>query len=107
MKLHLLCLELLLFLISCGNRVFKNELPQVLKVDKVEIEDGQNIDIYGGFGEGYTLEVYELSENTVQAFINNVSKALPNKKEDSIIWKKYDWTKSPFDSAYVEIAVMT
>lgn len=86
--------------------VFKDDLSQILGVSDIEVKNSQGTDEFGGFGEGYTLEEYELSEKTVQAFINNASKTLPDKKEEGKNWQKKDWSKVPVDSSYSEILTM-
>lgn len=87
-------------LFGCQSNVFKDDLPKILGVSNVEIQDSQGTDEFGGFGEGYTLEVYELSEKTVKAFINLTAKNLPDKKEEGKNWEKHDWSKTPIDTSY-------
>lgn len=96
-----------LFLSSCNTSFFKDDLTSILGVEKVEIENSQTLDEWAGAqGDGFILEVYELSEKTVQAFINLSSKNLPNKKEEDKKWQKYDWRKVPVDSSYNEVFIM-
>lgn len=86
---------------SCDTLVFKNELPEILGVNKIEIVANEVIaDISSTFGEGYGMEVYELSESTVQAFLNMTSKTLPDKGEK---WQKHDWSKVPIDNSFSEV----
>jgi len=97
-------LNVLLFLSlnSCDTLVFKDELPKLLGVNKVEIISNRAIeDIPSTFGEGYGIEVYELSQNTVQSFLNRTSKVLPEKAEEK--WQKYDWNKVPVDNSFSEV----
>lgn len=96
----------LVLLFSCQSGVFKDKLPEILGISNVEIKDNHGTDEFGGFGEGYTLEIYELSESTVNSFIDRTSKILPDKKEKAT-WKKYDWQKTPVDSSYNEILIMS
>ena len=69
-----------ILIISCQNNFFKKDLSKILGNEDVEIEKSHSTDEFGGFGEGYTLEIYELSYKTVQTFINANSKVLPDKK---------------------------
>lgn len=103
---QLFFLALLLSITSCQSKVFKDELGHILGVEEVEIEESQGTNEFGGFGEGHSLEVYVLSERTVQAFVNKASKTLPNKNDDEA-WQKYDWDTAPFDSTYNEIMIMS
>jgi len=92
-----------LLLLGCDIPFFKNDLPFILDVEKVEINNIQVFDEWGGWqGDGFTLEVYRLSEKTIQCFINKSSKNLPLKKG----YQKYNWTKTPIDSSYEEIFIM-
>jgi hypothetical protein len=52
------------------------------------------------------LEIYILSENTIQEFKNNSLKKLPQKNEKDKNWQKYDWSKKPIDSSFNEIFVL-
>lgn len=96
-----------LFLSSCNTSFFKDDLSPILGVEKVEIENNQTLDEWAGLqGDGFILEVYELSEKTVQTFINQPAKNLPDKKEDGKNWQKYNWNKTPVDSSYNEVFIM-
>lgn len=98
---------LFLFFSSCKTSFFKDDLSKILGVEKVEIENSQTLDEWGGVqGDGFILEVYELKENTVQAFINRSSKNLPDKNEEGKNWEKYNWSTIPIDSSYNEIFIM-
>lgn len=98
---------LFLFLSSCNTSFFKDDLSQILGVEKVEIENIQTLDEWAGTqGDGFVLEVYELSEKTVATFINQSSKNLPDKKEENKNWQKYNWNKTPVDSSFSEIFMM-
>lgn len=92
-------------MIGCQTKVFKNELSQILGMDKVFIVDSNSFDEFGGFGEGYTLESYKLSKKTVQKFCKIKEKNNLYKKNDSN-WNKIGWSKSPIDSIYNEISLM-
>lgn len=89
----------LLFILSCQSGVFKNDLSEILGVSNVEIKNSRGADEFGGFSEGYTIEIYELSEETTKAFIAQSNKILPSKEG----WKKFDWSKTPVDTSYTEI----
>lgn len=91
---------LLALLTSCKGLVFKNDLPKILGVNDVSITESQGIDEFGGFGEGYTFEIYTLSVGTLKAFIALHNKELPDKKEEGKEWQKYGWSKTPVDSVY-------
>lgn len=98
---------LFLFLSSCNTSFFKDDLSQILGVEKVEIENSQMLDEWAGTqGDGFILEVYELSEKTVQTFIDQSSKNLPDKNEEGKDWQKYNWSKAPVDSSYNEVFIM-
>lgn len=97
---------LCLFLSSCNSLFFKDALSPILGVEKVEVENSQTLDEWAGVqGDGFILEVYELSEKTVQSFIKQSSKKLPDKKEKNKNWRKYDWSKTPIDSSYNEVFI--
>lgn len=97
-----------LLLSSCNTSFFKDDLSPILGLEKVEIENSQTLDEWAGTqGDGFILEVYELSEKTVQTFINQSSKNLPDKKEEGKNWQKYNWGKVPVDSSYNEIFIMS
>ena len=101
--IKLLLIIPLFFLISCQSKVYKDDLPKILGVEDVKITNSQGIDEFAGFGEGYTLEIYELSESTINAFINDASKILPEKNGTAAGWLKHDWRSTPMDSSYIEI----
>jgi phage-related protein len=97
----------LIFLSSCNTSFLKDDLSSILGMEKVEIENNQTLDDWAGNqGEGFILEVYELSEKTVQTFINQSSKRLPDKKEKVKNWQKYDWRIVPVDSSFNEVFIM-
>jgi hypothetical protein len=92
---------------GCNSSFFKDDLSLILDVENVEIENYQTIDEWAGMqGEGFIFEVFELSEKTIQTFINQSSKNLPDKKEESENWQKYNWDKVPVNSSYKEIFSM-
>ncbi len=98
--LLILCIILSL---GCNKPLFKEKLPEILGIPDVEILNNNTItDVFGGFGEGYTLEVYELSKETVEAFVTESNKRLPDKKN----WQKRDWSQTPIDTSYNEVWVM-
>lgn len=84
---------------SCQNLVYKDKLPQILGIPQIDIESSKQIDEFGGFGEGKTIEIYTLSETTVNNFINQSNKILPNKNN----WFKCDWTCNNTDTVYKPI----
>jgi hypothetical protein len=95
---------LFLFLSSCDLLFFKSDLSQILGIEKIEIENIQTFNEIAGIqGEGYILEIYTLSEKTIQAFINNPIKNLPDKQEEGKEWHKYNWSTFPIDSSYSEV----
>ena len=101
------CTFLFLFVSSCNTSFFKDDLSQILGVEKVEIENSQMLDEWAGTqGDGFILEVYELSEKTVQTFIDQSSKNLPDKKDEGKDWQKYNWSKAPVDSSYNEVFII-
>ncbi|MET0637360.1 MAG: hypothetical protein ABWZ25_15120 [Chitinophagaceae bacterium] len=92
-------------LVGCQSNVSKNEIPGLLNVSNAEIVNSKGTDDFGGFGEGYTIEFYELSDKTISDFKNKTTKELPLKKDDTA-WQKKDWSKTPIDSSYNEIFIM-
>lgn len=92
-------------LISCQSTVFKNDISKLLNVSDAEITSSKGIDEFGGYGEGYSIEVYQLSEKTILDFKDNLVKKLPMKK-DTDIWQKKDWSYTPIDSSFKEIFIM-
>ena len=93
-----------IFLISCNSNK-ENELSFILDVKNVEIELSKETSDFGGFGEGYSLEVYVLSRKAIQSFVNKSNRILP-KKKDPEKWHKYDWNTYPVDSSYNEVFTM-
>jgi hypothetical protein len=90
--------------INCQNRIFKDKLSLILDIDNVKIKKSQSIDEFGGSGEGYTFEVYKLSEKTIKAFIDNPAKGIRYNHDST--WKKKDWAKVPIDTIYNEVLLM-
>jgi hypothetical protein len=98
---------LFIFLCSCNTSFIKNDLPKILDVDKVEIKKSQILNEWAGIhGDGFILEIYKLSEKTIQNFEEKSLKKLPDKKEKDKIWQKYNWSTLPIDSSYNEIFIM-
>lgn len=79
---------------SCQHLLYKDKLDQILGINQINIEASKQIDEIGGFGEGKTIEIYTLSEATINNFINQSDKILPNKNN----WFKYDWTQGNINS---------
>lgn len=92
-------------LFGCQSNVFKDEVSELLNISNAEILSSKGIDEFGGFGEGYTIEVYELSDKTITDFKNKTTKELPVKKSDTT-WLKKDWSNTPIDSSFNEIFIM-
>ena len=90
-----------LVITSCQSTFFLDKIDEIMGVDDVEVFDRESIDVFGGFGEGYTLEVYKLSHSTIQSFLNKPSKKLPRKHSNG--WNIKDWDTSPLDNDYKEI----
>lgn len=98
---------LFLFLSSCSTSFFKDDLSLKLDIEKVEIENSKTLDEWAGMqGDGFILEVYDLSEKTIQDFENKSSKELPDKKEKDENWQKYNWSKTPVDSSFNKVFIM-
>jgi len=91
-------------IINCQNRIFKDKLSLILDVNNVKIKKSLSIDEFGGFGEGYTFEVYKLSEKTIKSFIVNPSKSIRYNNDST--WVKKDWDKAPIDTIYNEVLLM-
>jgi hypothetical protein len=64
----------------------------VLNVDNVNVKFKKRIDVSGGLRKSYLLEVYELSDNTVNNFMMS-NKSLPTNNEYGP-WEKYGWYNS-------------
>jgi hypothetical protein len=92
------------FLFGCNTPVFKESLPQILGVSKVDINSHKRIDVSGGLRKSYLLEIYDLSPTTVQVFLEG-EKRLPA-KEIYGPWTKSGWFNSPLkeNSLYGKIA---
>ena len=97
-------LTLLLFsLNSCQNFVFEKDLNKLLGVTNVVVEQREIVEEVGGIhGEGYTIEVYKLSEKTIEHFNKKTDKILPT-HEDSNAWKKIGWLPTPIETSYSEV----
>lgn len=95
----------LLVLIGCHKPIFKERIPIIFGIDNFELKVIANFDEFGGFGEGYTFEIYEVSEGGIQAFINLKVKEISQYKDDSS-WKKVDWELAPADKLNEEVLIM-
>lgn len=91
---------------ACDNNVFENNLTKIFDVDNKELRFVQGIDRFGGFGEGFTLEEYDLSEKALDIFMRKDSKALPENEEVGSNWKRKDWDITPIDSVYNQLFLM-
>lgn len=91
----------ILVVISCQSSIFRNQINSILGIDSNDIFQKSSIDEFGGFGEGYTLEIYELTESSVKLFQENPLKKLPQKDNDN--WKIKDWSNTPIDNSYKEV----
>lgn len=91
---------------SCNILFFKNDLPQIMGLEKIEVENVKKLNEWTGEqGEGITLEVYRISQNNIRTFEDKSVKNLPDKK-DGKEWQKYDWHTLPVDSSYKGIFTM-
>ena len=94
-------LILFIFFISCTGNVYEKDLKEILHVNSVEIEESYSLDEGGGVrGDGYVIEVYKLSENTIKLFKSNSQKTLPVIDSE---WLKQDWASFPIDSNFNEV----
>ena len=92
---------------SCSTSYFKNDLSKILGIKDVEIENSQLFEEWAGVqGDGFILEIYTLSEKSVQSFEETSNKELPSKMGKNNIWHKYDWSSIPVDSSYSEIFIV-
>jgi len=96
-----LCLFLIILVISCQSNIFRNQIESILGINSTDIIQKSSIDEFGGFGEGYTLEIYELTESSVKIFQEKPLKKLPRKDNDN--WKIKDWSNTPVNNSYKEI----
>jgi hypothetical protein len=86
---------------------FEKDLRKILGLSHIKINNKQEFSEWKGFqGDGFILEIYDLSEETVNNFDNLSLKRLPNKKEENKKWRKHDWYLFPIDSSYNEIFIM-
>jgi hypothetical protein len=103
----IICVFILSTLNSCNTSLFKNNLSQILGIKKVEIENSYIFDEWAGpHGDGFILEIYKLSEITIQNFISTSNKILPEKTEKNKNWQKQNWSILPIDSSYNEVFIM-
>lgn len=91
-----------IFLFACKEGKYKKDLCYILGINNVEGKLEKNIDKFAGFGEFYIIEIYDLSDRTIDSFINRSDKLLPEKEE----YKNRKWESTPFDSTYKEIINM-
>ena len=59
---------LIVFIFGCQSGYFKNDLPLILDIERVEVVNFSSKDEFGGLGEGYTFEKYKLSKVTIDEF---------------------------------------
>ena len=96
----------LIYFLSVGcSSTNKDDVSYILDVKSTDIELSKETSDFGGFGEGYSLEVYVLSRKAIQSFVNKSNRILP-KKKDPKKWHKYDWNTYPVDSSYNEVFTM-
>ena len=95
-----------LILISCNNdSVYKNKYSKLLGIDssaKVEIVEIN--DEFGGFGEGFSIEVYNLDKASVDKFLSKDNKDLPDNHNG---WNKYGWDTVALDTSYDFVLAIT
>jgi len=106
MKKYLFILSVILF--SCDRDPY-NEV-NLRSVLGVNVEIKKKIlydDSWSGIqGEGFTIYGYELSEETIERFINNKEKSFFSQSLQDQDWKSYGWESTPVKNEYEEISNM-
>ena len=94
-------------LLSCQSNYFEKDLSNILNLETVEIEKVEVFDEWAGqHGEGYILEIYVLSQSTVQSFLSRTEKEIGEKKHGDKVWQKYGWKPSPIDTSFSEVQII-
>jgi len=94
------------YLSSCQDFVFEKELNKLLGVTNAVVKQRTIFEEVGGVhGEGYAIEVYKLSEGTIENFNKNTDKTL-RIKDNSTAWKKYGFKQTPIDTSFNEVTSM-
>jgi hypothetical protein len=86
-----------IFFDGCHDPLQEN-IPLILCISDAEIKSTKTINDYSCTNEGITIKIYELSDITVEKFINT-TKTLPINKEDTT-WVNFGWYVTPIDSFY-------
>lgn len=94
---------MLLLLSGCRDKNINKKIDQVLGIQYGIYELDNDFSEFAGFGEGYTLEIYKLSEGTIKSFIYNSNKKLPLIIIDSEKYLEFGWFQAPFDTSFNEI----
>lgn len=90
-------------LTACQSNFFEKKISKILDIDDVEVINVTKYEEWAGSqGDGYIMEVYELSEKTIAAFLEK-STQLPLKEGGKKKWGNYGWGKWQNDSLYNEV----
>jgi len=69
--------------------------------DSYELEYSKSV--FAGFGEGYSFEIYILSDSLVQSIIASPQNNLPAKSNSQDLFISYGWNTWPIGSQYDEV----
>jgi hypothetical protein len=92
--------------VACEQPIFKSKICALINVKNCVAHSVESINQFGGFGEGFILEIYEISEESAIEFINDPSKKLPDPEGDAT-WEKVNWLNSALDSSHIGLISMT
>jgi len=98
---------LFLCFISCDKNIYKNEIIEIFDVRNDEVKFISSYSQFGGFNEGFLLEEYEISKESVAIFLKDNEKTLPNKNKSNQKWEKIDWSSIPPNQSIDELFIMS
>lgn len=99
----LIYIFVILILQACSNPIFEQKLDKVLGVRFPQAKLVYLEDEFAGFGEGYALEVYQLSESTLKNFETLKTKNLLLHVDEEG-WEVSGWYCAPIISDFHEVA---
>jgi len=93
----------IVILTACNNNMSENEIVEIFKLNDDDLKFIDSSDRFGGFGEGFSLEEYEISKKATLIFLNDNNKNLPI---NNLGLKKIDWKVTPVNDSYDELFIM-
>jgi hypothetical protein len=96
-KTAIIFLMICTFFNGCYDPFGEEYVSFILCVNNAEVKKIKTLN-YGLAYEGLAINIYELSDATVEEFIYNTNKILPVNKDTA--WVNFGWYITPIDSCY-------